>query len=77
MSEEREPVVDVCHTGFVHVQRQLEFALQERAAFFADDHCLRLGSLYDDDEVIGITAVCNRRLPLPVLTNGDGPLLPD
>ena len=77
MSEEREPVVDVCHMGFVHVQRQLEFAFQERSTFFADGLCLRLGSLDDDEKVIGVTAIGNRRFPLPILTDGNGPLLLD
>ena len=77
MSEERRPVVDVCHMGFVHVQRQLEFAFQERSTFFADGRCLRLDSLDDDDEVIGVTSVGNRRFPLPILTDGNGPLLLD
>ena len=76
VSQEDEPVIDVGDMGFVHIQRQFQAVFQKGPAFFADGFGMCLGAFDDDDKIIGITAVGDSRLPLPVLSNRDGaPLL--
>ena len=77
MVAKRKPNVDVYNTVPPHVQRELEFAFQERTAIFAESPCFGLGSFDDANKVIGISQVCNREFPLPILAKGDGTLLLD
>lgn len=70
-----EAVIDVCDMSFLHVQRQLQLTFQKRPAFLTDFLCLSLGSFYDHDKVVGVSAIGNGRFPLPVLANRDGAAL--
>jgi hypothetical protein len=72
-----EAIVDVGDMGFVHIQRQLQFTFQKGTAFLTDLFCLSLGSFYDHDKVVSVSAVGDGRLPLPVLTNRNGTALLD
>src|SRR5215471_12175196 len=64
-----EAVIDVGDMGFLHIQHQFQLAFQKGAAFLADFLCLSFGPFYDHDKVVSVSAVSNRRLPLPVLSN--------
>src|SRR6478672_1413560 len=47
----------------------INFSLPSRkgTAFLADFLCLSFGPFYDHDKVVSVSAISNRRLPLPVL----------
>src|SRR4029077_9695529 len=62
-----EAVIDVGDMGFLHIQHQFQIAFQKGAAFLADFLCLSFGPFYDHDKVVSVSAISNRRLPLPVL----------
>src|SRR5215510_11299691 len=64
-----EAVIDVGDMGFLHIQHQFQLAFQKGATFLADFLCLSFGPFYDHDKVVSVSAVSNRRLPLPVLSN--------
>ena len=61
--------------GLFHIQRQLQTVFQKGPAFLADFLGMHLRPLDDDNEVIGIATIGNRRFPLPVLSNRDGAAL--
>ncbi len=75
VAQKDEAIVDVSDMGLLHVQRQLQLAFQKRPAFLTDFLCLSLGSFYDHDKVVGVSAIGNGRFPLPVFANRDGAAL--
>src|SRR5450759_546729 len=64
-----EAVIDVSDMGFLHIQRQLEFAFQKGAAFLANGLGMGRRPLDTDDKVIGIAKIGYGRFPLAVLSN--------
>lgn len=75
MPQKDEPVIDVGDMGLFHIQRQLQTVFQKGPAFLADFLGMNLRPLDDDDEVIGIATIGNRRFPLLVLSNRYGAAL--
>src|SRR6218665_1334449 len=72
MPQKDKPVIDVGDMGLFHIQRQLQAVFQKGPAFLADFFGMDLRPFDDDDEVIGIATIGNRRFPLPVLSNRYG-----
>ena len=75
VSEKDEPIIDVSYVGLVDVEEQFEFIFQKPSTFLSDALCVCLVSLYNQDEIIGISAVCNRWQPLSVFRYGYGAFL--
>ncbi len=70
MSQEDKAVIDMSNLGLLHVQRKLEFAFQKVSALLSDHLRLLFGAFDDNNKVIGITTVCDARLPLSLLLQG-------
>lgn len=64
MLQKDEPVIDVGDMGLFHIQRQLQAVFQKGPAFLADFLGMDLRAFDDDDEVIGIATIGNRRFSI-------------
>src|SRR5690606_12548828 len=74
-TQEDKAVIHMCNMGFLHIQRELQFAFEEFTTCFA--HCLGMfaSPLDHDHKVICIPTVGYSRFPLPVFSYSNGPLL--